>query len=311
MKTQNQISTESNWIIIKLILLILFLLPAGRSWSQSDQSPTQTVCPGNEPYLVSSTPGSTYTWSITPGTSGTEWRINGTGNSISVDWNIRGAYTLSVIETNSDGCSGLPVSVVVTVNPTPDVDDPSDQTAWNGSATSAVNFTGSIPGTVYNWINDTPSIGLASSGSGNISSFSAVNTGSTPVVATITVTPVYTNAGRSCTGATQSFTITVNPSTSMDPVADASYCNGSVTIPVIFTSPVAGTTFSWTNSNTSIGLGASGTGNLPAFTGTNTGTTPAMATITVTPSVNGVPGTPLTFRITVNPLVVTSPIFHN
>ena len=311
MKTQNQITSESKSIIVKLILLILILLTAGRAWSQSDQSLTQTVCQGNEPYLVTATPGSSYSWSITPGTSGTEWRINGTGNSISVDWNIGGAYTLSVIETNADGCSGLPVSVVVTVNPIPDVDDPSDQTAWNGSATSAVNFTGSTPGTVYNWINDTPSIGLASSGSGSISSFNAVNNSSTPVIATITVTPVYTNAGRLCTGVPQSFTIIVNPSTSMDPVADASYCNGSITTPIIFTSPVAGTTFSWTNSNTSIGLGASGTGNLPTFTATNTGTIPVMATITVTPYINSVPGTPLTFIITVNPLPVTSPIFHN
>ena len=59
--------------------------------------------------------------------------------------------------------------------------------------------------------NNTPSIGLAASGSGNIASFNAVNTGTTPVVATITVTPSYTNAGITYTGTPQSFTITVNP----------------------------------------------------------------------------------------------------
>lgn len=62
--------------------------------------------------------------------------------------------------------------------------------------------------TTYNWTNDTPSIGLAASGTGNILPFNGINTGTTPVVATITVTPV--TGG--CAGTPQTFTITVNPS---------------------------------------------------------------------------------------------------
>jgi DNA-binding beta-propeller fold protein YncE len=41
-------------------------------------------------------------------------------------------------------------------------------------------------------VNDNPGIGLPASGTGNIASFTAVNTGSTPVTATITATPVAT-----------------------------------------------------------------------------------------------------------------------
>ena len=62
--------------------------------------------------------------------------------------------------------------------------------------------------TTYNWTNDTPSIGLPASGTGNILPFNAINTGTTPVVATITVTPV--TGG--CAGTPRTFTITVNPS---------------------------------------------------------------------------------------------------
>ncbi len=62
--------------------------------------------------------------------------------------------------------------------------------------------------TTYNWTNDTPSIGLPASGTGNILPFNAVNTGTTPVVATITVTPV----SGGCAGTPRTFTITVNPS---------------------------------------------------------------------------------------------------
>jgi len=211
MRTQNQPGREQR-LLRKIWIIFILLMPCTSGlWAQSDQSPTQTVPVGNEPYLVTPASGSAYNWTISPGSSGVEWEIHGTGNSISVDWNLPGDYTLSVIETNSTGCQGLPVSVIVTVNPGPSVDDPSDQSICGGSPTLSVNFTGGMPGTIYNWINDTPSIGLAPAGSGNIASFNAVNTGTSPVVATITVTPSYTNAGITYNGTPQSFTITVNP----------------------------------------------------------------------------------------------------
>lgn len=64
------------------------------------------------------------------------------------------------------------------------------QTVINGSNTTAINFPGT--GCVYNWVNDNPNIGLAASGTGNIASFKAINNGNTPIVATITATPVST-----------------------------------------------------------------------------------------------------------------------
>jgi hypothetical protein len=197
--------------LFKGIIIILLLASPFNAWAQTSQTPTQTVSAGNEPYLVTPTPGSVYNWTITPGNSGTDWEINGNGNSISVDWNFPGVYTLSVVETNAYGCNGLPVSVIVTVFQTPDVNHPPDQTVCSGSPTIPVNFTGAVPGTVFNWTNDTPGIGLAPSGTGDIESFNAVNTGIAPVIATITVTPVYMNEGITYTGTPQSFTITVNP----------------------------------------------------------------------------------------------------
>ena len=63
-----------------------------------------------------------------------------------------------------------------------------NQTVVSGSQTTAVNFpTG---GCGYNWVNSTPGIGLAAKGSGDIPAFTAVNTGNTPITATISVTPV-------------------------------------------------------------------------------------------------------------------------
>jgi hypothetical protein len=83
--------------------------------------------------------------------------------------------------------------------------------------------------------------------------------------------------------------------------ANDTVCAGATAGPYNFTSVTPGATFAWTNSNTAIGLGASGTGNIPAFTATNVTAAPITATITVTPAIGTCNGTPMTFTITVYP----------
>ena len=50
--------------------------------------------------------------------------------------------------------------------------------------------------------------------------------GTTPQVATIVVTPTYTNAGVSCTGTPKSFTITVNPIAQVNQPTAQVICSG-------------------------------------------------------------------------------------
>jgi hypothetical protein len=218
----------------------------------------------------------------------------------SVNQGQAGTYNLSLSPVPVS-CSGTPRTFTITVNPTPTVNAVSNEVVCNGANTTAVSFSGAVTGTVYNWTNSNTSIGLAASGSGNIASFAAVNTGNTPVTATVTVTPSYTNGGVTCTGTPTSYTITVNPTPTVNTVANQAVCNGSNTTAVTFSGAVTGTVYSWTNNTPSIGLAASGTGDIASFTAVNTGTTPVVATITVTPSANGCSGTPRTFTITVNP----------
>ena len=156
----------------------------------------------------------------------------------------------------------------------------------NGETTS-VNFATSNTGTTtYNWSSDI-AIGMpALTGTGSIPNFAAINSGNSPIVATITVTPTYTNNGISCVGLPKTFTITVNPSADViQPVTPLILCNGTPTS-VNFTTINTGglTTYSWTNNTTSIGLGASGTGTINSFFGVNTGLSPVVGTITVTPT---------------------------
>jgi len=219
--------------------------------------------------------------------------------------------TVTVTPTFENGgisSEGDPQTFTITVNPIPETDIIEDQILCNGDDSDAINFeTSNTSGTTtYSWVNDTPSIGLASSGSGDIASFAAVNNNTSPVTATITVTPTYTNEGVSCDGPEETFTITVNPTAQVDDPQDQIICNGETTSVEFTTQNTGGTTtYAWANDTPSIGLGDIGTGNIASFAGVNEGTSPVVATITVTPTFteNGVSctGPAETFTITVNP----------
>jgi len=111
------------------------------------------------------------------------------------------------VDLTSAGATNQAVVVSYTIDAISSVDAVVGQTLTNGATTSPVNFSGTAA--TYNWVNDTPGIGLAASGTGNIPSFTAINNTNNPITATITVTPLN---GTSCSGTPIIFTITVNPS---------------------------------------------------------------------------------------------------
>uniref|UniRef100_UPI00333E7D09 beta strand repeat-containing protein n=1 Tax=Flavobacterium sp. TaxID=239 RepID=UPI00333E7D09 len=222
---------------------------------------------------------------------------------------ITASITVTPQYTNSITCSGSPLTYTIIVNPSAKVTTVTNKTVCNGTTLAAINFaTSNTSGsTSYSWTNDTPSIGLGAAGNGNINAFAAINLGTSPIVATIQVTPSYTNNGITCSGLSTSFTITVNPTAQVNTIANQILCNGTTTAAVTFSTNNTGgtTTYSWTNSNPAIGLALSGTGNINAFNVTNNTASPIIGTITVTPSFsNGTPactGPTQSFTITVNP----------
>ncbi len=111
---------------------------------------------------------------------------------------------------------------------------------------------------------------LQQQGHGNIPSFTAINNGTAPIIATIIVTPHFSNGGVTCDGPAKTFTITVNPTGEADQPVSQVICNGATTTTVTFTTINTGgvTTYSWTNDQPTIGLAASGLGNIPSFTAT-------------------------------------------
>ena len=77
-------------------------------------------------------------------------------------------------------------------------------------------------------------------------------------------------------------------------------CGGSVNAANFSSSP-AGATYTWTNSNTAIGLSADGIGTVPSFTAVNPTNAAITGTITITPALNGCTGEPSLYTITVKP----------
>jgi PKD repeat protein len=95
-------------------------------------------------------------------------------------------------------------------------------------------------------------------------------------------------------------TVTLAAVATINFISDINVCAG--TIPsTVFTSNPPGANYTWTNTNTSIGLNASGTGNVPSFITTNTSSSSITSTVTVTPSISSCPGTPSSYTITVDP----------
>ncbi len=206
---------------------------------------------------------------------------------------------VNVDATGSVTCTGDPATFTITVKPTPLTDDPPDLSVCRGESV-AVAFSGSGTAPTYAWTNSHPAIGLPASGTGNIS-FTAANPGAAPLTATLSVQA--TEDG--CTGPPQSFAITVKPVPSAGAQANRAVCAGQA-LSVALSGTPAGTTFTWENTNTAIGLPASGSGNI-TFTAAPV-PAPETATITYTPALNGCVGPPASFHITVNPLPVADPL---
>lgn len=92
--------------------------------------------------------------------------------------------------------------------------------------------------------------------------------------------------------------VTFNAVPNVNTIVDQTLCLDETTEPISFSGSGPSTTFNWTNDNTSLGLAASGSGDIAAFTPIATGT----SVIVVTPIASGCEGSTKTFTITVNDL---------
>ena len=154
---------------------------------------SQSLCAGSSTSAVSFTgsiTGTTYNWTNTNPLIGLA--ASGTGDIASFtatnssNANISGTITVTPV---ANGCSGSSSNFTISVRTVPNVTVPSNQVYITGANVPSQTFTGTVPGTVYNWTNTNTTIGLPAQGNGDINGFTAINNTSSPVTSTITVSP--------------------------------------------------------------------------------------------------------------------------
>jgi hypothetical protein len=108
---------------LKRIFILILIFSSSVAFAQNPYANTgdHQVCISNtEPYGVEFHAGATYAWTVTPLAGGNGTITAGaTPNLITVTWTALGTATMQVVETNSFGCVGDPVTIIVTVNPKP------------------------------------------------------------------------------------------------------------------------------------------------------------------------------------------------
>lgn len=274
---------------------------------------TEIICSGQTFTVIPSNTngnivpdGTTYSWNA-PTISGISGLAAGTNaSSISgtlintTNAPINVVYTVTPVSGN---CTGTNFTVTVTVNPKPAITTTQGQTICSGNSFSVTPSNGGgniIPtGTTYSW--PAPAVsgitGLAAGVNASSISGNLTNNTTSPFNVVYVVTP----KSGDCSGDPFNVTITVNPTPSVNDVSNKVVCVGDELAAIAFTGTVSGTIYSWTNSNSAIGLSPTGSGDISAFIVSNTTNTAITSTITVTPTANSCPGPSKTFTITVNP----------
>ena len=282
--------------IIKWGMMILPAIFAMKTFAQAPypQTGDQTVCLNStEPYGVPLTTGSTYQWVVTSVSGGDGTITAGaTSNLISVNWTSAGTAKLEITETNAQGCTGNPVSIIVTVSPQPA--EPTVVTpvpyCLNGTATALT-----AAGTNLLWYTN------QTGGTGN----------TTPPVPSTTATGntsywVSQTDAAGCESERAEIVVTVNPSltptiSGLDAVCES--ISGSTE--TYATPNVPGGTYNW------IVVGGTFTGQ-GADQITVTWTTPGSGSVQLTETISatGCNGA-ATKTITITAKPNTSPITHN
>ncbi|GAB4094005.1 PKD-like domain-containing protein [Flaviaesturariibacter terrae] len=266
-----------------------------------------TICTGNpQSYSITSgIAGTTFSWSR-PAVAGisnaavsnqsanpiTEALVNTTNAPIVV--------TYSIVPTAS-GCPGAAFTYSVTVYPSVTVTSSATGTVCSGSA-QAYAISSNVAGASFSW--NRPAVtGISNAAVSNQTTATItealVNTTSAPINVAYSITPSLNG----CPSTTFTYTVTVYPAATVSSAATGAVCSGSAQSYSI-TSPVAGTTYSWSRpavTGVSNAAASGQTSNPITEALLNTTNAPVAVVYTITPSANGCAGTPFTYTVTVNP----------
>jgi gliding motility-associated-like protein len=244
-----------------------------------------SICSGNNLSLSANTISgiATYQWNGPTG-------FNASGATVSINNISTSASGQYAVTATINNCTSAPALKNIRVDSTPIVPALSSNSPICTDSTINLFANTIYPETMtYYW--------------SNANGYNSSNQNPTIPLSTISMAGfynVYVVSPHSCISKSDSILVTINPSPNVDPVLDSTYKNGVPSGLILFTGNVAGTTFTWTNTNTNIGLAASGINSIN-FTTTNITPYAIVGLITVTPSTALCVGKPITFKIVVNP----------
>jgi gliding motility-associated-like protein len=280
---------------------------------------TQSFCSGGTTNinLTSNVPGSAFYWTAT-GTSvtGQSGSVTGSGaTSINQTLTLNagqvaaGQVTYTIV-AEANGCLGAPVTVVVTVNPIPNVIvSPASlvQTICSGETTN-ISFTGAINNTVYSW-SVVSSVGVSGALNGSGTSINQILT--TTGLSQGTVVYEVTPSLNGCTGTPQRITVTVNPVPAIfGSTSHRDLCSGVEPTNITVFTFNAATVFNWVVEPNGVTGASAGTATGLSInivqTLTTTGNVRGYVDYIITPVLTGCSGIPITVRVYVNPLPVVS-----
>ncbi|UOK42304.1 MULTISPECIES: T9SS type B sorting domain-containing protein [Flavobacterium] len=262
---------------------------------------SQSLCSGQSSgiQLTGTVPNTTFSWTVTQ-TGGASGATNGSGSIISqvlTTGNTVGTVTYTITPAVGS-CVGTPIDVTVTISPVPVVFvNVTQQTICSGNPTN-ITMTSSIPTATFSW-NVTQTSGVTGASAGTGSSINQTLTAAGTQIGQVIYTIIATNAG--CQSTTETVTVTVYPYPTALPSPNSdTLCSGETTN-IELNSNIPGTTFDWTVAPVGVSGAASGSGNIISQTLTTISLSQGTVVYTITPTVNGCTGTPVTVTVTVNP----------
>ena len=269
----------------------------------------QTICSGDfsdSIFMTSTIPGYLITWQFVD-------TVNVTGVTFQNGAQVNADTIVPFVITNPTadlgyvvisatvGCTNVPPALdTIYVNPFGDLQVTPLQDYICSNEVTDIDITSNLDEATFSWTVTSPStITGASNGSGNTISQTLFNSGTT--IDTVLYTIYIGNV--QCPDDSIVVPVAVQPGINLTAINDTIVCSGGSINPVDVISTPAGATFSWENSNTAIGLGASGSGQVPTWTvPSNTTGSSISGTITISATLDpSCPGSETDFIVTVEP----------
>ena len=272
----------------------------------------ETVCEGQASglSLLSHVSGATYSWTATASSLNLSGFYDSNGNMIVQTISNSGTTVESVtyhVTPQANGCPpGMTQNVVLTVKPRPVISNTTTTFQLCNNTSTAIFLQADVPGSTFAWraFRSSSNVNGFSGGAGFSIIQTLTNTGFT--IETVTYRVAATATG--CAGDSTDFIVTVFPVPDVYFIPASQVICPLQTCNININSDVAGSTFNWTVTGSSLLVTgySPGTGSLIRQTLNNSGPNIETVTYHVAPAANGCPGITGNVVVSVDPAPVVS-----